>query len=254
MRAAVRRAAPHRENSRLRKGGWRNRAQYLARAYRGRGTRAVAFLLAQRACRSLRIELEWFTLVAKGAAEERPQAAGASDFIWASPSDVRELAAVFDRSKRMLLDRFAAGDRCAVMARDGEIVACIWFRTGAYQERGLIFEPGREDCWIFDAHVVPDHRGERLFTTLWAAAAADLAREGVTRIVGAIDVVNQSSMKAAVRHGARPFCSIIVVGACGVRFRRERRSGQGSWSLYGGSWPVSLADVSKTDESRARPP
>ncbi|MEW6582625.1 MAG: hypothetical protein AB1416_07690, partial [Actinomycetota bacterium] len=69
-------------------------------------------------------------------------------------------------------------------------------------------------------------------------ALADLAGEGVTRSLSAIDDLNRNAVRAIERSGARPLCRLLVIRVGTLSLMRARRGRDVRWRLFRGRLDV----------------
>lgn len=173
------------------------------------GASGVAIRAVQRVVPRWLLLVEWFavleTWVTPGGGLD--SVAGAA---WATPEDADDMS-VLVRDADTIRERLAAGDRCALVRRDGEVVAHIFFTQRPWNESGLVFAYPSDTWWELDAYVREDHRGRRLHTALFAAVASELARDGRVRVISTIDVLNTASLRSASFRGARVIGTALVL-------------------------------------------
>ena len=183
--------------------------------------------------------MEWFVLLDERTREGTRLPAG-GPVHWAHRRDARLLAETFGRAPELYERRLATGDRCAVLWDSGAAVADVWFCLRRHEEHRLRLDLADHEGYVYDGKVVDGLRGRRLLQQARVAAGEDLAVDGITRLVTAVDAVNGSSLRAARRHGAEPFGSVFLVGILGVSLLRQARPDSACWTLCRGTWPLAL--------------
>jgi hypothetical protein len=177
------------------------------------------------------VRVDWFTIF------ERPlRAVAARDdqagIRWAGSDDVGLLASL-GLAPSAIEARLSRGDRACILVQGDELVACAWFSFGAYEEAGLRFPLGPGEVWGHDATVALGERGRGHYPRLLRSALADLAEEGVTRSLSAIDELNRNARRAIERSGARPLCGLLVIRlASSLAIVRAQRAGDVRWRLF----------------------
>lgn len=212
---------------------WRRRLETARRLRRTAGLRGIAFLVLQRTAPSPWVHPEWFIVLEH---ETGLVADGHGDAVvrWGTPADLPALLAG-ERDEATLRRRFAHGDRVAFLG-DAEVLGYAWYRTGEYDEQGIIFRPAPGEVWGYDAWVAEDVRGHGHGRRLLSAASRALAAEGVTRVLLSVDNVNESSLRATRAAGRVPIGSIWMLRILGVSLRRESWEGaRPRWSVYRGT-------------------
>jgi hypothetical protein len=132
---------------------------------------------------------------------------GAFSLTW--PDAQWPLFSQIDRPSSVIAARFAQRARCLAATVEGgsRLAGFLWFVPGAYEEDEVRarFRPQPEGAavWDFDVSILPQYRMSRLFSYLWARAAAELAREGVMHSMSRISAFNGASLAAHRRLGAR---------------------------------------------------
>ena len=212
---------------------WRRRLGTARRLRRTAGVRGVAFLLLQRSAPSPWIHPEWFTVLEH---ETRASAAGDLDgrVRWGGPGDLPALLAG-GRDEATLRARFARGDRVAILD-DGEASGYAWYRTGEYDEQGIIFRLGPGEAWGYDGWIAEDARGRGNARRLLRGASRALGAEGVTRVLLSVNNTNGPSLRATRASGRVPIASIWMLRVFGLSVRREAWEGATPrWSVYRGT-------------------
>ena len=113
-----------------------------------------------------------------------------------------------DRPPGVFASRFAHGARCvAALASDDELAGFLWFVKGPFDEDEVRVrfypEPQPIAAWDFDLWLKPQYRMGRLFSYLWSAASAEMARAGITHTVSRISAFNPGSLTSHRRMGGQ---------------------------------------------------
>jgi hypothetical protein len=128
---------------------------------------------------------------------------------WAVPTDCHALSTL-GHPVDVLQQRLNAGARACVLTGPEGVLAYVWFNGPQHEEAnlGVRFHLAKGEMWLFDAMVKADRRGQGLYPTLLRDAAHELARQGVERILIAIDTGNHNSIRAHRAVGARPLGTV----------------------------------------------
>lgn len=150
---------------------------------------------------------------------------------WATPRDCRRLEA-FGHKPDDLAGRFAAGARVCIFTEQEMLLAYVWFHSPVHDEEdlGVRFSLSPGEIWLFDAMVDVDHRGRGLYPRLLKAASRDLGREGVRRILIAIETANGNSLRAHQAAGAESIGVVSGLRILGFTFVRYGRSFRIAWT------------------------
>ena len=197
----------------------------------------MGFLVLQRVAFSVGGHAEWFAVL-EGDLRGQPPLRPEEGTRWATIADLDALRDL-GRDEALVRDRFAQGDRAALLQTD-QPIASSWYRSGWYDEQGILFELGPAEVWGYDGWVASDHRGRGHYAALIGWASAALASEGVSRVLVAIDHLNRPSLRAARASGRRPLGSVWMVRAFGVSVRRVSWHAWPRWQVYRGARPVAV--------------
>ena len=150
---------------------------------------------------------------------------------WAGLADSRALGAL-GHPVEVLEQRFRAGARVCVLAENESILAYVWFHRPYHDEGdlGVRFALSAGELWLFDAMVRADQRGRGLYPTLLKGAASDLGREGVRRILIAVDIANRNSLRAHGAVGAEPVGVVSSLRVLGFTFVRDPSGLRLAWT------------------------
>ena len=144
----------------------------------------------------------------------------------ATADDLERLGRVVTESKLALFrQRFEAGRLCFV-ALDGEKVAFFgWISLEDEYEphTQTTIHPGDADVYLYDAHTVPEYRGNRLYPATMTAALQDLKRQGYRKAISIVFESNLAARKAMRRMGFRGRARGTLTKAFGLCRRRRRR-------------------------------
>jgi GNAT superfamily N-acetyltransferase len=173
---------------------------------------ALRTLLPPRVCYAGRLVL----LELRPGGATRP-GQGRADVHWAAPPDAQQLT-VFGHSLDVVQRRLAAGDSVCVLTTPARVLGYVWFHRRQHVEEyvGIRFHLRPDDIWLFDAMVAVDQRGQGLYPRLLQAAAEDLWRQGIQRILIAVEASNRNSIRAHCAAGAHAFKSIRTLRLLGL--------------------------------------
>lgn len=214
-------------------------ATRLRTILREQGPAGVSVRVVQRFIPRRLLHVEWFTIM-----ETLPQPGSPAlqDAIpgarWADGSDAERVGRLV-RGEQVVAERLAAGDRAAIIERDGDVLAHVFVCRDRYPGTGLDVRMGADECWLYDGWVHPETRGQRLHSRLIQATVDDLGRQGVRRALSTIDHLNRASVRSAGRRRASRIGDALVVETLG-RTLTAVRSGDDrpSWHMGRGRRPV----------------
>ena len=138
--------------------------------------------------------------------------------------EVRELSPRDPRLKELELDddvlayREGQGSICFAAFKKGDIIGCLWFCLGPYEEdevRCLFVPlPAGEAVWDYGAYIHPDHRSSLAFARLWDEASAHLRERGVRWTLSRILAFNARSLRSHSALGAQTLATatFLVLG------------------------------------------
>ena len=157
---------------------------------------------------------------------------------WATVADVEKLEP-FGVPEQLQIARLERGERGHIMLQDGSIIAYVWFRTDPVElGRDLRLRIGARDIWLADAAVLPQYRRQGIYGDLLVPAFTELAAEGFSRVLLAIDRFNRMSNRAHSAYGAQILGSIagVRVGERvllheGVTAESKGQTGSARWRL-----------------------
>lgn len=190
------------------------------------------------------VRLEWFLVLECSTALRRPKVGIDRHHRWLGLPDT-ELLSSLGKEENALRKRLEQGDRVAALVDGPELVAYLWLRTGLVDEDGVLFVLGPDEAWLYDAEVAGNHRGAGRYRTLFGSAMAELAAEGVARVLLAVDHLNQPSVRAHVAGGAEPIGSVLAVTVAGHCLRREHWGRRARWRLYRGAAATGLPPLGR---------
>lgn len=200
------------------------------------GVPGVAVRTVQRTVPRRLLHVEWFLVVETLPSDIREPLGDALPGVrWAEPADAAAIGRLA-RGTAVVAERFARGDRAAILVEGDRVPACVFVRGGAYDETGLRFPLASDERWFYDAWVTPSHRGRRLHSRLTQAAADDLAGEGVRRVLSTVDHLNRASVRSLRHRRSRAVGEALVIQAGGVTLSGVRCGlGRRSWRLHRGA-------------------
>lgn len=128
----------------------------------------------------------------------------------------------FGHSPDEIRKRLSRGDRPFLTIDRSELRAYVWFADRSHHDEALqvSFEIASDERWLYDGMVAPGHRGRGIYRQLLAAALADLARNGVRRILLAVEPFNRGSLSVHRAAGARRIETIVALNVLGFGFLR----------------------------------
>jgi hypothetical protein len=102
--------------------------------------------------------------------------------------------------------RFASGDCCLGIVKNGRLAGYMWLALGPYEEDEVRCRyeprPAQHAAWDYDIFLQPDERGGLLFVRLWDAAYALLRAQGYRWTLSRISSFNLASSASQARMGA----------------------------------------------------
>jgi len=187
------------------------------------GTRVLIPAAIFRVARMTILEILPHALTAPVVADERIR--------WATPQDVQQLAA-FGHALDALQRRIAEGARACILTERTMLLAYVWFHGPYHDEEdlGVRFSLGPGEIWLFDAMVKVDQRGRGLYPQLLKTATRDLGREGVRRILIAIETANGNSLHAHQAAGAKAVTTVCGLRIFGFTFVWHGRRVRAAWT------------------------
>ena len=171
--------------------------------------------------------VDWFTVYERLPSWGVPPGAR-TEVRWATHGDV-DLLSTLGHSTSVVEGRLARGDRACIKVKDGELLGYAWCSSGAYEDVGLRFELAADEVWLYDGMVARKHRGHGHYPALLSVLLADLAAEGKTRTLMAVDELNRNSRRVPGRH---PLSRFLVVRIGGVSFVRAHRGADVRWACF----------------------
>ena len=156
----------------------------------------------------------------------------------ATPEDL-DLFGAFEVTEGITLPRsvlrawFLRGARVWIIERGSRLVACYWLDTNSsyYLYDWLVLKASPKDVWALGWWVARDHRGQGLAARIRRPGVSACAHAGYTRILGAVDMLNHSSIRASHKVGCKHigrFFVLRIMGFTLIHFGRTLRLGR--WS------------------------
>ena len=211
---------------------WRRRVGTARRLQREAGARAVGFRLLQRLHPVLHLHPEWFLVMGYGLDPSGPAAGTVAGVTILRGTDPAALVGL-GHPEDLIRGRLERGDLCVAAVDDEGLAGFVWYRRGIYDEQGILFEMAPHEAWGYDLMVAERRRGQGLSAVLVRAAGDVLRREGVVRVVAAIDAVNTPALRGSRTRGAREVGRVELVRAGRISVRREAwEGGPARWSVY----------------------
>lgn len=199
------------------------------------GPAGVAVRVVQRVVPRRVLHVEWFLIVETlPGVDPAPLGGSLPTLRWAGPADVAAVGALA-RGARVVSERLARGDRCAIVDEAGRVSACVFVRSGAYDETGVRFPLAADERWFYDAWVAPAERGRRLHSLLTQAVVDALARDGVRRVLSTVDHLNRASVRSLRHRRSRAVGDALVLQTAGITVSAVRMGdGRRSWRVHRG--------------------
>ncbi len=218
--------------------GVRRRAVTVAGAYRRLGVAGAAVAIAGRLPRRL-VSVQWYELhetITPGVPVVPPW----PDTRTAGTDDVAALAAAGQATADDIRGRLRNGDTAYLAYDAGEPIGYLWLRARSWREDDTEFVLQDDERWAYDSFVVPAHRGRRIAPAVTVHAMAELRRAGVRRVLSVIDRLNEASLRASRRYGARLIGTFLTVALPGLVVVREQPpdGGRAAWSLHRRHGPI----------------
>jgi GNAT superfamily N-acetyltransferase len=163
---------------------------------------------------------------------------------WATFQDLRLLTS-FGHAPEILEHRFTAGARACILTEGQELLAYVWFHSLCHQEEdlGVRFDLDPGEIWLFDAMVKKGQRGRGFYPRLLQMAVRDLGREGVRRILIAIEAANRNSIRAHEAAGAASTGRVTGLRILGWTFVRHGGKGKVNWTGSAGYVRLSTSSI-----------
>ena len=125
--------------------------------------------------------------------------------------------------------RLSDGDVAFVATLDGNPAGHLWFRSGAWDEGDVRYVLDEDDRWGYDLFVHPGACGRGVGPALNVAGLRQMAaREGATRMLSVVDVLNDASLASAARSGGVPRAELVVLSVGPLGAMREKDFGTGA--------------------------
>lgn len=125
-------------------------------------------------------------------------------------------------------ERLAAGHRCFVAMRHGQLLHAGWVAAGSaeleYLGQSLQLEPGT--AYFYSAYTAPGRRREGIARSVRCHAAVYLAERGVQRILAAVLPENRGGDRYLRRLGFRPVALLARLRLGPLRLPLRRRLGR----------------------------
>jgi RimJ/RimL family protein N-acetyltransferase len=108
----------------------------------------------------------------------------------------------------------------------------VWFHSPCHQEEdlGVRFDLGPGEIWLYDAMVKRGQRGRGLYPRMLQTAVRDLGRDGVRRILVAVEAANRNSIRAHEAAGAASTGRVTGLRILGWTFVRHGGNGKAKWT------------------------
>jgi hypothetical protein len=144
----------------------------------------------------------------------------APEIRWATPEDV-EMLSVSGQSPDVMEDRLSRGGAAVYWAHNGELLGYRWYGTVEHEEHDwLRFVLADDEVWGLDSWVSPQHRGRGIIGRIRGLGNSRFAQSGYTRVLCAVDALNRSSVRAAVKEGSELVGRIVFVRVLGFTIAR----------------------------------
>ena len=153
---------------------------------------------------------------------------------WAKGGDAALQA--FGHTPETIARRLADGARVCVASDSIQTLGYVWFESPHLEEDlGLRFIMGERETWLYDAMVNPECRGRGIYPRLVRRAAYDLGRDGIERILIAVETVNRNSIRSHQAAGATIIGTITSLRLLGMTIAHYGRG----WRVGFGALPLS---------------
>lgn len=120
------------------------------------------------------------------------------------PGELGEIQAHSWASRAHLEGRIAKGHLCIVGRHEGEIVGYTWADPVEVNDRACDHELERGEAYLYDAYVVPEHRGRGLAPYLRQASYEHLRRAGFHTFYSVSEYFNKPAIRFKEKLGAVP--------------------------------------------------
>lgn len=151
----------------------------------------------------------------------------------ASPEDL-DLLSDSDYPKSILRRWFKRGARVWLIEHEGRLLACYWLdgndRYHLYDWLVIKSEP--KDVWVLWWWVAHGYRRQNLAYQIRTPGVLEYARNGFTRMLGAIDAMNRNALRASQKLGWKPIGRLFILRGLGITFVYLGKSLRiGRWDL-----------------------
>ncbi len=145
-------------------------------------------------------------------------------FRLATPQDSEDFGAL-QISSKVVRQRLALGDRCAIAERDGKILSMLWSATGKLylHEAGTIIDTGANAFYRYNSFTHPEERQKGLYSGCSAVLSDSYRSEGRTSVYGAISVFNLPSLAASTKVGNKVVGESVLLSVFGIKFIRYKK-------------------------------
>lgn len=136
------------------------------------------------------------------AIESPARNSGTLEFAWLDQH--RDILNQLPRPEQNVRIRFEQRVKCLIACKQQELVACVWFGFGEFEEdeaRCTYLLPPSA-VWDFDVFVFPKYRIGRIFLKTWQQANDTLGREGYRYSLSRISAYNRRSILSHEKLGA----------------------------------------------------
>lgn len=147
---------------------------------------------------------------------------------------LHELAQIYQvpEAENGILDQLADDESCFVGRVNGRIAGYVWIRrAGVVREfKETLFSLDTDEVYYHDAYVLPEMRGNNIYTAMKAFTGQVMARVyGKQRAISFVRHDNKSSLSASRKLGAQCIGRIGYIKVFGKRFRYLIRHRPGSF-------------------------
>jgi len=144
--------------------------------------------------------------------------------------------------------KFRRGERCWVMERANELLACDWVQPSVQDKIGwIVLGKDPNDIWSAGIIVKPNERGKGIAPLLRSHVMRECARGGVRRMLGIIDTPNHNSIRAMKRVGYKPVGTLFYFRVFGFAIVRSGKHWH--WGVWRKTSPLRLSPSELADKS-----
>jgi len=150
---------------------------------------------------------------------------------WSTREDL-DLLTRGGHTPERVLEYFEAGARAVITTLDGEMLGYSWLVPDGWISKGwLRVTLGPNELWGGYAYTEPEHRGKRILPEARKFAYPQLITEGCERVLGFVDALNRSSLRAGSTPARKYVGRIFYIRLLSfVIYRVDKKWGAGFWN------------------------